>query len=166
MNGRAITEPAAQEWLARKNAHYLEYINLLTPQDRLPGVTACLNAARAAGLKLAIASASKNARLVLERLELTARFDAIGDGHSVAEPKPAPDLFLWVTEALGVRPCVSVVFEDAEAGVDAAKRAGCLTVGIGKANVDHADIQLATGLENAHSNRILSQLEAVRSTRE
>ena len=80
LNGRDISESLAGEWLSRKNAHYLEYINRLTPQDRLPGVTAFLDAARNMSLKLGIASASKNARLVLERLELTGHFEVIGDG--------------------------------------------------------------------------------------
>ena len=165
LNGREISESTAEQWLARKNAHYLEYIDRLTPEDRLPGVTMFLKAAHSGGLKLAIASASKNARLVLERLELTEHFELIGDGHSVAKPKPAPDLFVWVTNALQVRASESVVFEDAEAGIDAAKKAGCLTVGIGSADINHADIQLPTGLENAQPDLIISQLEALRSTR-
>ncbi len=163
LKGRAISEPLAQSWLARKNTYYLELIELLRPEDRLAGVTEFLNAARVAGLKLGIASASKNARLVLERLELTGHFAVIGDGHSVAQPKPAPDLFIWVTEALGVRAGESLVFEDAEAGIDAAKRAGCFTVGIGNAQVGHADVHLPRGLVDASPESILTQLLAVRS---
>ena len=166
LNGRQISAATAQAWLARKNACYLQYINQLKSEHRLPGVTALMDAARTMGLKLAIASASKNARLVLERLELTDCFDVIGDGSSVAKPKPAPDLFVWVTNALQVRANESVVFEDAEAGLDAARSAGCLTVGIGSANVSHADIQLPTGLEHAQPDLIISQLEALRSIRE
>jgi len=162
---RSISESLSQDCLPPNNPHSLEYINQLSPKDRLPGVTAFLNATRGAGLKLGIASASKNARLVLERLGLTGRFDVIGNGHSVANPKPAPDLFLWVAEALQVPASESLVFEDAEAGIDAAKCAGCLTVGIGKAKVNHADIYLPNGLENANPAAILSQLEADRSTR-
>ena len=165
LNGREISEFTAEQWLARKNTYYLEYINQLTAADRLPGATAFLNAARGAGLKLGIASASKNARLVLGRLELMERFEVIGDGHSVAKPKPAPDLFAWVTEALQVRPWEAVVFEDAEAGIDAAMSAGCLTAGIGSAKVNHADIHLPAGLEDADPSLIISQLVAVRSTR-
>ena len=163
LKDREISEFTAQQWLVRKNAHYLEYIDLLTSKDRLPGVTAFLKAAREAGLKLGIASASKNARLVLERLGLIRQFDVIGDGHSVAKPKPAPDLFIWVADALQVRASDSVVFEDAEAGIDAAKSAGCLTVGIGKASINHADIHLPGGLENTNPDTLISQLEAVRS---
>ena len=165
LNGRELSPSATQEWLARKNGWYLEYIDRLTPADRLPGVTAFLYAARQLRLKLAIASASKNARLALERLALTDCFDVIGDGNSVAKPKPAPDLFVWAANALGVSVDESVVFEDAEAGVDAAKRAGCLTVGIGNAGVDQADIHLPSGLRDARPEQILSQLGALRSTR-
>ncbi len=165
LNGREISEPAALECLAQKNAYYLAYINRLRPQDRLPGVTAFLHAARRAEVKTAIASASKNARLVLNRLELTTHFDVIGDGNSVAKPKPAPDLFIWVADALQVSTAESVVFEDAEAGIDAAKNAGCLTVGIGGAKVNHADIHLKHGLKNVEPHSILRRLEALRSTR-
>ena len=164
LNDHEISESAAEQWLARKNGYYLKDTEQLTPENRLAGATAFLDAARRAGLKLAIASASKNARLVLKRLELTEHFEVIGDGHSVAKSKPAPDLFVWVTNSLGFRAHEAVVFEDAEAGSDAAKRAGCLTVGIGGANVSHAEIHLADGRENAQPDLILSQFEAIRST--
>ena len=162
LKGRELSATATELWLARKNAWYLDYLDQLTPKDCLPGVTAFLKAARRARLKLAIASASKNARLALKRLELTDCFDVIGDGNSVTKPKPAPDLFVWVMTALQVCADESVVFEDAEAGVDAAKSAGCLTVGIGNANVNHADLHLPAGLRNARPASILSQLEALR----
>ncbi len=165
LKDREIPEHEAQQWLARKNASYLEAINRLSPADRLPGVTAFLDKSRGMGLKLAMASASKNARLVLERLELTARFDVIGDGRSVSQLKPAPDLFVRVTEALRDRPYEALVFEDAEAGVDAAKLAGCPTAGIGQAKVSHADIHLPAGLEAAQPDAILNRLAALRLIR-
>lgn len=166
LNGRDLTEEQAQDWMARKNSYYQQHLQGLTPADALPGVTAFLAAARSRGLKLAIASASRNARFVLNRLELTQRFDVIGDGHSVSEPKPSPDLFIWVADQLRIAPESAVVFEDAEAGVDAAKLVGCLTVGIGNAKVGHADIHLPDGLKTARVDRILTRLEAVRSNRE
>lgn len=166
LNGREITQAQAQDWMARKNSYYQDYLPRLTPADILPGVTGLLDEAHGAGLQLAIASASRNARFVLDRLELTRRFDVIGDGHSVNEPKPSPDLFIWVADQLGVAPGSAVVFEDAEAGVDAAKLAGCCTVGIGYAQVGHADIHLPDGLKTARVERILTRLGAVRSNRE
>lgn len=166
LNGRDLTEAQAQDWMARKNSYYRGYLPGLTPADILPGVTGFLDEAHSVGLQLAIASASRNARFALNRLELTQRFDVIGDGHSVREPKPSPDLFIWVADQLGVAPESAVVFEDAEAGVDAAKLEGCYTVGMGNAQVGHADIHLPGGLKGARVERILTRLEAVRSNRE
>ena len=92
------------------------------------------------GLLLGLGSASRNARDVLERLELSAAFDAVGDGNSVVNTKPAPDLFLWVAGRLNVTPREAAVFEDAEAGIDAALAGGFWAVGVGSANVDHAHV--------------------------
>ena len=165
LNGRNITEAQAEDWMARKNGYYQQHLQYLRPADAQPGVMAFLAAARSRGLKLAIASASRNARFVLNRLELTQRFDVIGDGRSVSEPKPSPDLFIWVADQLRIAPESAVVFEDAKAGVDAAKQAGCLTIGIGDAEVGHADIHLPDGLREARVESILNRLAAVRSTR-
>ncbi len=165
LNGREIPQAQAAAWMARKNNWYQAQLQGLTPADILPGVSHFLAEARAGGLKLAIASASKNARFVLERLELSNHFDVIGDGRSVSQPKPSPALFFWVARQLRLPPEATVVFEDAAAGVSAAKRAGCLTVGIGGSAVAHADIHLPQGLAGARVVDILTQLEAVRSIR-
>src|SRR5690606_37421425 len=75
--------------------------------------------------------------VVLERLKLIDYFDAIGDGYSVVHTKPAPDLFLWTAGRMNVYPQHTVVFEDAEAGIDAALAGGFWTVGVGTSNVRH-----------------------------
>lgn len=165
LKGRDITEEQAQEWMTRKNNYYLSYLEDITPANRLPGVTDFLEQARAAGLKLAIGSASRNAKNVLKRLELLDVFDVIGDGHSVVNTKPAPDLFVWVAGGLGISVPEGVVFEDAEAGVDAALNAGFWTVGIGNANVDHAHLHLQD-LNGAQVSDVLAQLAESDSIRE
>ena len=76
-------------------------------------------------------SASKNARLVLNKLKIFDYFDLIGDGNCVINSKPAPDIFLYCAKQLGVFPENCIVIEDAEAGIEAAKQAGMKTVGIG-----------------------------------
>ena len=164
LNGRALSNAQAEDWMARKNHYYRGFLSKLTPADILPGVGEFLDAACEIGLKLAIASASKNARFVLERLALDERFDVIGDGCSVSKPKPSPDLFVWVAEQLKIPASDTVVFEDAEAGIDAAQAAGCLTVGVGGSQVRHADMHLPAGLENVEVATVLTRLEAVRST--
>ncbi|GAB4528220.1 MAG: beta-phosphoglucomutase [Anaerolineae bacterium] len=162
LKGRTVPEETMQEYMQRKNDYYVAYLDEITPQDRLPGVTAFLDAAHAAGLKLGIGSASKNARPVLEKLGLLSMFEVVGDGYSVVNTKPAPDLFVWVAGGLRVPVEQSVVFEDAEAGVDAAKAAGCYAVGIGGSNINHADLVLP-GLDAARVDNVITRLKAART---
>ncbi|NDJ86832.1 MAG: beta-phosphoglucomutase [Chloroflexi bacterium] len=131
LKGRQIDEAVAEEWMARKNNYYREFLESITPQELLPGVRDFLDAATEAGIKLGIASASRNAKPVIERLQVGPYFDVIGDGYSVVNTKPAADLFVWVAGGLGINTADCVVFEDAEAGVAAALRAGMRVVGIG-----------------------------------
>jgi beta-phosphoglucomutase len=133
LKGRTIDEATALAWMERKNNYYLAHLETITPEYRLPGVMTLLEDARQAGMRLGIASASRNARLVLDKLDLLNAFDAIGDGYSVVNPKPAPDLFIWVAGRLAVNPQQAIVFEDAEAGIEAARHGGFWTVGIGDA---------------------------------
>lgn len=157
LKGRVVDEATAQAWMARKQNYYLSHLQTLSPDDRLPGVTRFLQDARAAGLLTAIGSASKNAQIVLEKLALLDQFDAVGDGYSVVNTKPAPDLFLWVAGRLNVPPDQAVVFEDAEAGVEAALKGGFWTVGIGSANVRRAHV-LLPNLATAQVQDILDQI--------
>ncbi len=131
LDGRPATEAEYEAWMARKNGYYHELIQHMTPADLLPGALEFLQACRAAGLKVAIGSASKNARQVLAALQLEPLVDALADGYSVERHKPAPDLFLKAAEFLGIAPQECVVVEDAEAGVLAAKAGGMLALGIG-----------------------------------
>jgi beta-phosphoglucomutase len=87
---------------------------------------------RARGIKTSIASASRNAPLILARLRITALFDAVIDGTTVTRAKPDPEVFFRAAQALGIQPVDCVVFEDAQAGIDAARRAGMGVVGIGR----------------------------------
>jgi beta-phosphoglucomutase-like phosphatase (HAD superfamily) len=83
------------EMMERKNRYYLELLKQVTPADLLPGARSLLDALRAAGMKIAIGSASKNAREVVQRLQIASCIDALADGYSVVRPKPAPDLFVY-----------------------------------------------------------------------
>ncbi|MDM9581642.1 beta-phosphoglucomutase [Nostoc sp. GT001] len=128
---RPYSEAQIEEMMERKNRYYVELIQNMTPQDLLPGAIALLDELRQADIKIGIGSASKNARPVLERLGIVDKVDAIADGYSVQEPKPAPDLFLYAAKQLGIEPAQSVVVEDAAAGVEAALAAGMWAVGLG-----------------------------------
>lgn len=115
--------------------HYYEEALEQSPLEelRMPGVLELIAEARRAGLKLGVASASTQAIPTLKRIGLYDTMDAVADGLTVVNSKPAPDIFLWVAGALRVKPAQVVVFEDAAAGVQAARTAGMFVVGIGPA---------------------------------
>ncbi len=114
----------------RKNGWYVEYVERMTPEDALPGAVAFVKECRAAGLKLAIGSASKNCALVLARTGLRPLFEQVSDGTVVTRAKPDPEVFLTAANMLGLTPDVCAVFEDAQAGIDAARTGGMKAVGI------------------------------------
>lgn len=130
-NNIQVAEESKNEWATLKNDLYVELINEITPKDLLGGVKELLEDLKNRKIKIALGSASKNAKPVIEKLGIAEYFDAIGDGFSVENSKPAPDIFLHVAEELNINPKNCVVVEDAEAGIDAAISAGMKTIGIG-----------------------------------
>ena len=159
LKGTKLPEATAEAWMERKNNYYIEMVNKMSPNDLLPGAKELLNELRLAGLKVAIASSSKNARLVIQRLHLGNFLDAIVDGTMVANSKPAPDLFLKAAELLDVPPVQCVVVEDASAGVEAGKGAGMHTIGLGPVErVGQANLVLSD-LHAARLVDILDRLE-------
>jgi beta-phosphoglucomutase len=128
-----VTKTAAEKekLAARKNDWYVEMINHMTPTEILPGAKSFLEACRAAGIKTALGSASKNSMTILNKINLAYLFDAVIDGNKVSKPKPDPEVFLKGAEELNLRPADCVVFEDAIAGIQAAVNGGMKVVGIG-----------------------------------
>lgn len=124
----------------RKNAHYLEAVSHLTSTDVAPGAPALIMQLRAAGLRLALVSASRNARRVLERLGITDWFDCIVDGSQVTRSKPDPQGFLRAAERLAILPQHCVVIEDADAGLQAARAGGMKAVAIAEAGSHTAEL--------------------------
>lgn len=131
LGDRQVPEDKLQAMMARKNEFYIQLIQSMTPDMLLPGSLTFLEGIRKAGLKIALGSASKNAQTVIRRLGIAQYFDAIADGLSVERSKPAPDLFLHAAQLLGVQPQMTVVFEDAASGVEAALAAQMWAVGLG-----------------------------------
>lgn len=131
LKDREYSEDKILEMMERKNNYYLEFIREISPRDLLPGAKELLEEIRAAGLKNALGSASKNATEVLDRLGIRALFDAIADGHSVEHQKPAPDLFLHAAKQLNLPPAECVVVEDATAGIEGAIQGGFRSIGLG-----------------------------------
>lgn len=129
----------------RKNGWYLEYVAAMTPAEILPGVLEFLDSVRAAGVRVALGSASRSAKMVLELVGIADRFDAVIDGNLVSRAKPDPEVFVLGADTLGVQYADCMVFEDAAAGVEAAHRAGMRCVGVGSAEMlSAADMVIST----------------------
>lgn len=123
--------------MAEKNAHYLQLIANMSEADLFTGVRPLLTALKQQNIKLAVASASKNANFVLQRLGIYDEFDAIADAALVKASKPDPEIFLQAAARLGIAVEHCLGIEDAAAGVSAINSAGMQAVGIGDAGVLH-----------------------------
>lgn len=165
IGGVTMTQEEKEACCAEKNALYVDYIKKLRQDELFPGVREFFAAAKADGLRIALGSASKNSMLILQRLGIAPLFDAIIDGTKVSKAKPDPEVFLVGAEALGLKPCECVVFEDAAAGIRAAHNGGMLAVGIGTAeNLPEADI-LLPGLDGITPSEVVSRLREAANLR-
>lgn len=128
----------------KKNNWYVEYISTIDESELLMGAKDYLVKLKNSGIKIALGSASKNAPAILKRLQITNLFDSIVDGKKVSKAKPDPEVFLMAALEIGLKPQDCVVFEDATAGIAAARAAGMRTVGIGNRDLlMEADIVVA-----------------------
>jgi beta-phosphoglucomutase len=140
LGSKTLSPEAFEDGLQRKNTWFLEYISQMTPADALVGIPEFLGELQASPLRIALGSASKNARMILDRIGLTHYFEVLIDGNQIAKAKPAPDVFLKGAEGLQILPTECIVFEDGIAGVEAAHNAGMKAIGIGKVeNLHMAD---------------------------
>lgn len=146
--GAEVSPEEFERGMRQKNDWYVEMVRGMTPDDALPGARAYVEAARARGILCAIGSASKNCRLALEKTALAPLFDAVADGTVVTRAKPDPEVFLRAAEMFGCRPEECVVFEDSQAGLDAARAGGMKCCAIGSADALHGWDYLAPGLGN------------------
>jgi len=121
--GVTLTEDEFMEQMAMKNDNYLSYISGMTKSDILPGVSKIIDFLKENDIPIALGSASKNARNILEKVGLYHSFDAIVDGNDVSKAKPNPEVFLIAADQLNVEPENCVVFEDSVAGIQAANLA-------------------------------------------
>ena len=134
LNGRDETEGRIQELMARKNSYYVAKLDEITPDHLLPGVLKLLDELDTAHIPYAIASASKNATAVCERLGIVDRLAVLADGNSVDRQKPYPDLFRYTAARLNCPPGQCLVVEDAAAGIEAALAAGMPALALGPAD--------------------------------
>jgi kojibiose phosphorylase len=165
LNSKSIAPTKFTEMTERKNRYYIESLQKITTENLLPGALTILQTLKDRSVKLALGSASKNARFVLERLDIIPYFDIVSDGNSVAQTKPAPDLFLFTAQKLGISPSNCVVVEDAASGIEAALAAGMWALGIGpieRVGRAHASFSDTHALSDANLEAVIAELESAR----
>lgn len=133
--GAQVDAPTFAAMLAQKNAYYVESIANFSPASLFPGALPLLVACRQAGLKIGLASASRNAAVLVERMGITRLFDHITDSATITRGKPDPEIFLETARALGVAPKSCLGIEDASAGIEAIRSAGMVAFGVGPENL-------------------------------
>ncbi len=131
IGGVSLSPDKMEELASKKNVWFVEYVEAIKPEEIFPGVKEMISNLRFKGYKIALASSSKNAEMVLRLLQIKNLFDAVVDGTMITHSKPDPEIFLLAASRLGIDPSQCVVFEDAEAGVEAALAAKMKCVGVG-----------------------------------
>jgi len=140
-SGRTYTSEQKKEIADRKNRYFAESLTSVTQDELLPGALAALQELKRRGIKIAVASNSRNARPIIRQVGIEQYLDAIVDGHEIENSKPDPEVFLLAAKNVGVAPAHCIVVEDAIAGLEAAKRAGMKALGIGtRERLPNADI--------------------------
>lgn len=154
---RELPEADKLRLMEVKNERYLELIEGLTQADLLPGLPDYLIRLRELKKNVVLGSSSKNARAILERLGILELFDVVIDGTQVRHAKPDPEVFLLGAYRAGLPPEECLVFEDAAAGIAAAKAAGMLAVGVGlgiSAELQAADL-IITGFDTEKALQLM-----------
>lgn len=149
------------QWLVQKNEEYLTYLVDMDQSEILPGVMSILEFLKANQQPIALGSASKNARPILEKTGILSYFDVIVDGNDVSNAKPDPEVFLQAAQKLGISNENSIVFEDSVAGIQAANIAAMKSIGIGDAailNEAKYNFKDFTFIDEAFLNSLISPL--------
>lgn len=142
-----------------KNERYLAYITKMTADELLPGVLTFLGELKARGVKVVLGSASKNAGVILDRCGIREMFDVVVDGTLVSKAKPDPEVFSLGAELAHEKPENCVVFEDAEAGIEAATRAGMRSVGVGGSPALSAATMQLTSFEGFTFDKLVGSID-------
>ena len=137
LGGVDAVQEDKNKWLLQKNEDYLTYLVDIDENEILPGVLRVLKQLKESNQLIALGSASKNARPILEKTGILLYFDAIVDGNDVSNAKPDPEVFLQAARLLNASNENSIVFEDSVAGIQAANSAKMMSIGIGNAAILH-----------------------------
>lgn len=150
LGGVTLGEQEKEQLANKKNIWFIDHLERMAPDEIFPGVKDLIRKLKDKGIRIALASSSKNAKMVIQLLHIENEFDVVVDGSMIVNSKPDPEIFLLAAQKLGLPPEQCLVFEDAAAGVEAAKAAGMKCVGIGsEEQLGQADLVLpATGAFN------------------
>lgn len=157
---KTISEELFTSLMGKKNEEYLSFIAKMTDEEVLPDVPKTLDYLIENQQPISLGSASKNARPILEKVNLLKKFDAIVDGNDVSKAKPDPEVFLIAAKHLNMKPEDCIVFEDSVAGVQAANTANMISIGIGEKEVLHeADYIFSdfTEIENSFIQELINR---------
>ena len=155
--GKSFTNEELDAFAFEKNKNYLSYCQTLGIKDILPGVYDFINASMNKDLKLAVGSASKNAKIILQKLGILDLFSIIVDGNMVQNSKPDPEVFIKCAEILELEPKSCVVFEDSQAGIQAAINAGMFSVGVGQEDLESCNYKIKN-FEGLSPRQLINQL--------
>lgn len=132
-DGPMLSQEQKEELAEEKNRIYKELLGKMSPKDVGEDTRYTLKVLRERKIGIALGSSSKNAKYILEKVELLDAFDKISDGTNITKSKPDPEVFFKAAEFLGIKPEECAVVEDAFSGIEAAKRANMISVAIGEA---------------------------------
>ena len=135
IGGIDATQQQFDQWMIEKNEDYLVYIDKMDESEILPDVLKILKFLKEKNIPIALGSASKNAKPILEKVKLVGYFDFIVDGNNVTKAKPDPEVFLIAAKNMNIAPENCIVFEDAVAGIEAANNAKMTSIGIGEEKI-------------------------------
>ena len=153
------TEAEKNKWLVQKNEEYLSYLVTMDEKELLPDVPRVLAFIKEHQQFIALGSASKNARPILEKTNILHYFDAIVDGNDVSNAKPDPEVFIRAAQLVGVFNINFIVFEDSVAGIQAANAAQMISIGMGDPLVLHEaqyHFKDFTSLEDAFLEKLIN----------
>ncbi|HKL38389.1 MAG TPA: beta-phosphoglucomutase [Bacteroidales bacterium] len=156
MGNKQATRKEKKQLADIKNSWYKEYITEMQPDDLLPGVVDFLEELTEEHILVAIGSASRNAPAIIRQVQIGRYLDALIDGSKVKKGKPDPEVFLKAAEEMGMPPEHCVVFEDARAGIEAAKNGGMRAIGVGSPSVLNQADMVISGISEMNLEKLKS----------
>lgn len=152
----AFTSEQFTELAARKNEYYVEMIQQVSPKDVYPGILELLKSLKRQGIKISLASASKNGPFLLKKMALKSYFDGIADPAEVAKGKPDPEIFQLAAKNVGLTAAECIGIEDAKAGIQAIIASQALPIGVGRSEDLGTDIALVSSTKELTFELLLS----------